>query len=652
MNRLLGIGITGLRAHQQAIGTTGHNIANANVEGYSRQRVDLTTQSGQKLGAGYTGSGVQVTDIRRLVDEFLVEQLRLDTSHFHSMKIMADHYGELDSLLANSSTGLAPAMQEMFASLQQASQDPTSLEVRQVVLNSAGSLAQRFNSLHSALESQQRGVNRQLDALAGQVTALAEGLAAVNRELTERHPSDGGTGRPNTLLDKRDSLLQELSELVGVQVSTGPGGAANVFMGNGQPLVMGSQANRLLTAPSTTDPGQQELVFSAGEVHQVISPFIKGGSLGGLLDYRRESLEPAFGQLGRIALNLAWDFNEQQRSGLDLDGDPGQNLFADINRPQAMRDRVMGAATNDGNARLEVAITDPGALTTDRYQLHIGSDDQYRLVRLGDGQQVAGGDLADLDGIELDGFTLNLAEGSLQEGDRFVIAPTRTGARDLQQVMQAPEELAFAQPLRGRADAANQGSGSLTVTDWASAEPPVQIKFTSANTFSVLDLSDPENPQPLDGLQDLAFTPDSTTPVTIRDPDSQEVLYRFELGGRPAAGDGFVVEPNALGSSDNRNALAMAELREQAGIGGHQGYESAYGLLVEQVGSRTAELKINRDAADTLVTQARSQRDAVSGVNLDEEAANLIRFEQAYNASAQVINIARTLFDSLLTALR
>lgn len=653
MNSILGIGITGLRAHQQAISTTGNNITNANVPSYSRQRVIFDTQGGQLNGAGYLGSGVKVSDIERVVDRFLVTQLRLDTSNYNAFNTLASHFSALDTLLADSSTGIAPAMQNFFSALQQATQDPTSLEVRQVVLSSAASVAERFNALYGALQEQEASINGQLDALAGQVTTLAQALADLNRDIAEYSHGGGMTGQPNMLLDKRDALLLELSELVGIKVSTEASGMVNVFMGNGQSLVMGTQASILTTEPSRSDPRRQDLVFSAGAVTQSVSRFLEGGVIGGLLAYREQSLDLAFNQLGRIALTLADTFNAQQRSGLDLSGQFGDELFADINAAALQRVRAIPASTN-GNAQLDVRITDTRALSDSDYQLNIGAGgNTYTLVRLSDGEVVASG--TDVHDIEVDGFALALGGGTLQEGDRFLIAPTRTGAQDIDVTLSRPEKLAFAQPLRIGANIANQGSGTVTPGSFVTAQqldPPVLIQFTSAHTFDVLDNSNPDAPVPISGLTGLGFTPGGATPVTIRDPVTNEVVYEFELGGRPVAGDSFTIEFNAHGSSDNRNALAMAALRDQPTMGQRQNYESAYGLLVERVGARTAELKINRDAADTLLAQTEASRNAVSGVNLDEEAANLIRFEQAYNASAQVINMARSLFESLLAALR
>lgn len=666
MNNLLGIGISGLLVHQRAIGTTGNNITNANVPGYSRQRVIFDTQSEQLMGAGYMGTGARVTDVERIVNQFMINQLRLDTSNFRQMEVLASNFSQLDSLLANESTGIAPALQEFFAALQQSSQDPTSTPVRQVVLSSAGSLAERFNALYSALQTQDMNINRQLDSAAKQITSLGQSLAELNADIAEQGRGGGQTGQPNALLDKRDELLLQLSELVGVKVTTEANGVVNVYMGNGQALVIGNHANALTTQPSRDDPRRQDLVFSAGATSQSVSKFLDGGVVGGLLDYREQSLDVAYNTLGRLAMTLADTFNSQQQVGLDLNGHFGSNLFTDINHAATQLNRAI-PATSNGDARLSVFIDDSSALTTSDYQLNIGAGGSYTLVRLSDGVQVDTG--TDVNDIAIDGFQISLSSGTLQAGDSFRIAPTRTGAQDIGVVLHDPVELAFAQPIRSDASLDNQGSGvispgqTLAVHDASGAlqslfatpeqlSPPLLVRFTSATAYEILDNSDPANPVALTPPQTGTFTPGQTNTVTVTDSVSGDAVYRFELSGNPASGDTFTIDYNTNGSSDNRNALAMAELRLSDTVGGRMDYESAYGQLVEQVGTNTAKFKINRDAADTLVSQAQANRDAVSGVNLDEEAANLIRFEQAYNASAQVITIARSLFDSLLGALR
>ncbi len=668
MANLISIGVTGLIAHQAAINTTGNNITNANVAGYSRQRIELSTLTEQYMGYGYLGAGVKTDAVTRIVELFMINQLRLDTSNYHSINTKTSMYEQLDGVLADSSTGIAPTVQQLFASLQQAAQDPTSVAVRQVVLGDAGNLVQRFNSLYSMLQGQQQVVNQQLDALVGQVNSLASGIAQLNKQIAE---ASNGTGvQPNALLDKRDEMVRQLSELVGVRaVPDSSTGFLNIFIGNGQPLVVGHRANSLASEPSVEDPSVREIVFSTGAVQQPISQFLSGGKIGGLLDYRKEGLIPAMNELGRIAITFADALNQQQRLGLDLDGNFGNNLFNDINSATAMSARALASGTNTGSAAIDVHIGDTSALTGKDYRLSFSSATDYQLVDA-DGQVVQSGTLGGVPATITtpDGFEIRIAGGStFATGDYYRIQPTRLGAREIGVALSDPRGLAFAQPIATGAGNLNTGSGTVSAgvtlstrtaagalqNTFATANqlsPPLLVRFTSATTYEVLDNTNPAAPVPMAPPVTGTFTPGQANTVTINDPVSGDPVYSFDLAGYPATGDTFTIGYNANGSSDNRNAVALGDLRMSDLIGGNLTMEEAYGAMVAKVGSTTAGLKIGREASDSLLAQAQANRDSVSGVNLDEEAANLIRFEQAYNAAAQVINIARSLFDTMLAA--
>jgi flagellar hook-associated protein 1 FlgK len=668
MASLISIGVTGLTASQTALTTTGNNITNANTPGYSRQRANLSTLPEQLTGAGFIGAGVQVKSIERIVEQFSIGQLRTTTSSYQMANSLATQYEQLDSLLADSSTGIAPALQSFFSAVQQASQDPTSVATRQVVLGAAGSLAQRFNALYGQLNAQTQTINDQISSLTGQVSSLAQSLAKLNQQIADQ----SGTGAmPNELLDKRDEMLRQLSEMVDVRVVQS-GSMVNVFIGSGQPLVVGNQYNTLTTAPDPTDASHQQVMFVSGGANQDITNLVSGGKLGGLIQYRDENLDTVFNSLGRIALTIADTVNKQQQLGLDLNSSFGKNLFIDINSAAAQAGRVTAATGNSSAATLGVSITNTGALSTSNYQLNFTSATGYSLVRLSDGAAVASGVLGAVPATITtpDGFQIDIASGTFAAGDRFSIEPTATAAREIAVSLQRPEELAFAQPISTTANLANTGGGKISAgvtldTRLASGAlqstfatpgalaPPLLVRFnTPASTYDILDNSNPAAPVAIAGMSGLAFTPGQDNAVTINDPVSGDPVYSFTLSGNPAAGDRFTVGFNANGSSDNRNAVAFAELNLSKSVGGSQTFSDSYGQLVSKVGSRTAELKISRDAADTLVTQAQANRDSISGVNLDEEAANLVKFEQAYNASAQVISIARSIFDTLLGAFR
>ena len=675
MPSLISIGVSGLTANQLALGTTGNNITNANVAGYSRQRIDLVTNPEQYSGVGYTGAGVKIEGVRRIVDQFAIAQLQMNTSSFNGIKIQSTLADQIDSLLADQSTGVAPMLQNFFADIQQASQDPTSIPGRQVVLNDAGSLADRFNGLYSQLSAMNDSLNSRLDALTSEVTSLAQAIAQLNKDIADVGGGAGASAQPNALLDKRDEAIRKLSELVGVRAVDQGNGMINVFVGNGQPLVVGAQANQLSTAASTTDPTRREVVFVAPNGNSLpISQFVTGGTVGGLLQFRQGTLDVATNTLGQIALNVADSINQQHRLGLDLEGNFGNNLFTDINSTTQMQNRALARSTNTGSADLQVYISDASTLTTSDYQLNFTSATAYSLVR-SDGSALTPPVTGVLGALPAtittpDGFEIRVPTGStFAAGDVYGIQPTKLGAQAISMALQRPQEIAFAQPISTAASVSNTGGGAISAGEMLAVyeadgttmqstfatpdalTPPLLVRFTSATTYEILNNTNPAAPVALVPPITGTFTPGQNNTVTINDPSSGDPVYRFNLSGNPANGDEFAIRYNSSGSSDNRNALALGMLQNTDTIGTAT-FEDAYGQLVANVGTNAAQLQISADASESLLTQAQATRDAISGVNLDEEAANLIMFQQAYNASAQIIQIARSVFDTLLTAFR
>lgn len=664
MANLLNIGVSGLRSHQTSLQVTGNNITNVNVPGYSRQRAELETIPEQFKGVGYIGSGSNVSAINRVVDQFLITQLQLDSSSFQRLDIYTSNLEQVDSLLADEYAGLSTAIDDFYGAVETGATDPTSIPARQLVINLGQSLTERFNTLNDRFNQQNQLINQQLGILTEQATSLAEGIADLNGAI-EDATGKGGGAQPNKLLDDRDELIRQLAEIVTVRTTTEPGGAMNVFIGSGQPLVVGRLANGLDVTSSQNEPGNAAIEFVGTSSTQKITEQISGGKLGGLLDFQENVLSQTFNSMGRLALGVAETFNEQQGKGLDLNGNFGSNIFTDINSAGQIADRAFADTTNTGTGSAGVTITDIGALTTSDYSLVITAAG-YDLVRQSDNTVVGTGALPALPGsiTAADGFDIDLSAGTYNTGDVFYIRPTRFGAQDIGMVISQPQQLAYASPVMTDASLGNTGGGTISsgevlnvrdangalLTEFATPgalNPPLLIRFTSATTYNVYNNS---NPAALGApLSAGVFIAGQVNSVTIGTPSA----YQFELAGTPENGDEFTVAFNSNGISDNRNALALGATRVSNTLeGGTINFEEAYGRLVEEIGAKTAQGRVSRDASETLLAQSQAARDSLSGVNLDEEAANLIKFEQAYNASAQVINIARQIFDSLLAAFR
>lgn len=513
MADILKIGISGLKVHQTALAVTGHNIANVDTEGYSRQDATIENQNPQFSGGVWLGSGAQLTDVRRIYDEFLVGQLQKDTSSFNYFDTLSTNAEQIDKLLADPGTGIQPGIENMFGAFQAAIDDPSSLPARQVVISESQGLVDRFHSIQGRLNDSNNIINGQLGAMATQISTLGEAIAELNVQIQFATASANGN-YPNDLLDKRDLAIKELSELISVSIVKQDDDAVNIFIGNGQPLVIGKDFNDISTSTGFKDPSRDALVMTRNGVVQDITDSLKGGQMGGLLEYRKEVLDPVANQLGRVAIALQYNLNEQHALGIDINGDPGGLFFEDINDPYYAHGRVIGNANNaqPDDRTLGIYFTDPNLLNDSDYEIKFTGPNDYtfKVTRLSDGQEVLSNVLSTSfpESFNVDGFDITFEAGNFKEGDQFYVMPTRGGAKDIELDIQLPQEIALASAVMTDYDVGNRGEAVISsgqVYD-ASApsfqtphllSPPLVVKFTSDTTYDVLDNTDPANPIPL-----------------------------------------------------------------------------------------------------------------------------------------------------------
>jgi flagellar hook-associated protein 1 len=553
---LLGIAVSGLKTSQAQLGAAGQNITHANEEGYTRQRVEVGTNPALFSGSGFIGTGVNVQSIDRLANEFVITQIRLDTTAFNELDAFSQKIGELDNLLANESIGLSSGLAEFFSSMQAATDDPTSIPVRQLVLAQADVLAQRFGALYGRFGEINNIVSQELDATAGQISALASSLSNLNESIVNA-VGQGSGNTPNDLLDERDETLRQLSELVAITTFEQSDGAINVFIGNGQPLVVGTTVNEVRAVPGQTDATRTDIAFVNNDSIQVITDEIRGGRMGGLLDFRNDVLDRSFNELGRIALTFTEAMNAQQQLGLDLNGNFGEPIFDPINSRQAQLDRVSPSQTNAAppDRLVSVEILDPTILSNSDYELRLSGSgpDAYELVRLTDDTVVQAGGLPAQrpTSFEAEGFRVTFETGSFADGDRFTIMPTRFGANNVDVIATSPEILAFAQPVTTANSLSNTGTGSISqgetlqTIDPATGElmpafenlgqlsPPLMVRFTSETTYDVLDATDPANPKSLNPpLENLQFKPGERNQILPSEPGQTVVASDGANAGR------------------------------------------------------------------------------------------------------------------------
>jgi len=632
---LLNVGTSALLSLQRAISTTGHNIANVNTEGYSRQRVNFDTLPSQFSGGNYIGSGVSTTSVQRSYDQFLTSEVRTRTASQSGFQAFYELSSRLDGLLADPAVGLAPALDSFFGVVQDVANNPGSLPERQVLLGEAQVLADRFHYLDGNFRNMGDELNTRIEGAVGEINSLAQSIADLNEEVVRA--TARATGEPpNDLLDARDQLINQLAEIIGVTTVEQSDGAVNVMVGKGQSLVVGFTAEQLQTAVDPYD-GTQILVGSASPAGGItdLSRFLSGGELGAALDFRERMLNPAINQLGMLATGIAATFNEQHQLGLDLNSQPGGEFFLPLNAT------FVAHPNNSGLTSLAVDISDATALTGDDYSLRFGGG-QWTLTNLTTNvTQTGAGPFA------VDGLAINVA-GAPVDGDAFVIQPTRQGATLFDVVLSRPEDFAAAFPLRSASELSNTGSAQIegvVVTDASGLPLAGQVTLTF-------------NPDALGiGLPGFDLTGIAGGPLSY-DPATQSNGAAFSLGGidftvsgDPQSGDELTISNNTGGSGDNRNALALAGLQTSRELaGGTSSYQETYGRLVADIAVQSRQAETGATTESILLEQAVGARESVSGVNLDEEAANLIRFQQAYQAAAQMITVADQLFQTLLNA--
>ncbi|GAB4356907.1 MAG: flagellar hook-associated protein FlgK [Gammaproteobacteria bacterium] len=633
---IFGIGTSALSSFQRAIATTGHNIANVNTEGYSRQRVELTQRTPQFTGAGWVGSGTEVVTTERLYSEFLTREIRSGTTNFHQLETFYKYASQLDRLLADQDSGLQPTLDGFFNAMQELADYPSSQAVRQTVLSEAEALASRFNSLSRQLDGIRQSSDLQIRTTVEEINGLADSIAALN----ERIVAVQGSGHtPNDLLDQRDELLRRLSERVSVTSLEQSDGAVNVFIGNGLNLVVGNQTNSLSVIPNNFDASRLDVAIDLGSTSVRITDQISGGALGGLYQFQNGILGEAYNELGLIAIGLADTFNAQHQLGQDLQGNLGGLFFNDI---AASSPATFAGTTNTGTGVIDADITDVNALTASDYELSFDGA-LYTLTRLSDNTTVATN--ASLAALSGDGLSFSLVSGAIAANDRFLIQPTRNGANDLAVTVATTNEIAAAAPIRTAAATTNSGSAVISagvVNGPPPTDPNLQqtVTITFNNPPTTFDVTGTGTGNPAG----VAYTSGGSISYNG---------WTIEISGTPAAGDVFTIEANAGGVGDNRNALLLGELRTRNTLNnGTATFQTRYGSFVADVGVQTHQADVSQQAQKSLLDQTISERNSLSGVNLDEEAANLLRFQQAYQAAAQVISTAGTLFDTLLGAVR
>jgi len=746
---IFSIGVGGLNAAQSGLYTTSHNISNASTAGFTRQQIVQTTNTPMFTGSGFIGQGTNVQTVQRVYNKFLTGQVLNAQAGASEMDAYLTQLNQINNLLGDSTAGLAPALSDFFKGVQDVAANPSNIPARQSMLSMGQALVARFQGLDARISEIRDGVNQQITTEAVTINALAQQLGNMNQQIIAAQAA--GMGQPaNDLLDQRDTIIANLNKEIKVQVVEQSDGTMSAFIGSGQPLVVGTQVYSIAPVQAQDDPEKISLAMTTPQGAKIYlqDSVLSGGTLGGLISFRNESLDVAENALGRVALGLANSFNDLHTLGQDLNGSPGKAFFnlptpevkanaknvssatvvsaaiidsdyrvdfdgANYNitrvpanpslpvippsatlpvvvdgvhiqlsttsgapnagdvflvRPgNPASSRVIPESDNTGAAVLESSASNMQAMGTSDYRLDYTAAGQFRLTRLSDNafwMGNGGSEQAALDDLATQvqtGVSLSFSGTAATVGDSFLIRPTRTAARNLGLAISDPTEIAAGMAFRTSATLANKGTAKIdagAVLDNSYLPLPatgVTLTFNAAlNQFAVAGAAP--------AVSNIAYNPATASSTTI----SFNGLS-FTISGTPKDGDSFTLKPNSNGVSDNRTAQLLGGLQVANSLSATAydvnsvssttlafsssatvSFQGAYAQLISSVGNKAREVTVTGEAQQALVDQSENARQSLSGVNLDEEAANLMRYQQAYQASAKMLDIANKMFDEIL----
>jgi len=619
MSAALNIGSRALITNLSALQVIGHNIANASTAGYSRQSVQTQSAGYQMMGGLYYGKGVELASVTRAHNSYLTREAQIATSVAASDAERFSRMQQLEAVFPIGEEGLGAAVNGMLNAWTDVASSPTDLSARVVALARGDELAARMRETAGQIDILASSAGQQAKGTVTTVNRLAQDIAAINQRIIE---TQGANGAPNDLLDQRDQLLSELSQHVQLSTVASDDGSVSVFVGGSQPLVLGTKANSLTVARSSEDPSQWQIHFQQGNVSHQMADAALGGSLGGVMLFLNEDLPAMQNLLGRMALAVNTVVNTQHSLGVDLQGNPGANFFVPVAAAAGI-----AAASNTGNADVQAAVLDPTALQASDYRLRFDAGG-VTVTRLSDNTSTSFGTLP----AELDGLSFDVASGGAALGDSFLVRPFANVARNMQMAIGSPSHLAVASPVLVTPGTANGGGMSIeslyASSTLASPMAPATIEFFDG--YYTVNGVDPGVP----------YTPGQ--PITHEG-------WSLTLRGSPQVGDSFTVDAAPLGSTTQNagNAKAMLALRDLATFNGVSLTEG-YGVLISHLGTQVQSAKFASSYSGQMATNTENARASVAGVNLDEEAARLLQFQQAYQASAKFLQIAQSTFDTLL----
>lgn len=647
-------GVSGLLAAQQQLATTGHNIANVNTEGYNRQRAEQNASPGLFNGGNFIGSGTFINDVVRIYDQFSYKEQLHNTSKLGQANASNSSLDQLNNIMSFSGQALSNSIEQFYQTVNGMVDNPSDLGLRSITLNQASILSADFQALNNNFDQLEKAVNGEISQIAGRITDISQQLATINSQILTNN-DQSVKGQPNDLLDKRDQLITQLSEYTNVNTVTDQNGVMTVMIGNGSTLVAGTTALSVGVTSGDPDPLATKISLYGPSSTAQLKPESLGGALAGKFEFRDEHLKQARNEINRLAMAISEKLNSIQAQGLDLNQQQGQDLFTDINSNLLQSSRVLTPSSNAGTLTAQVEIVDISLISTDEYEItYDGSD--YVMTNLNNGATETLTLTAANTYSSSQGFNFVTTGGAVATDDSFIIRPAENSAALMEMVLTDGKGLAASSAVQITPSANNVSAGTMAISQVydpvnARADMDMSIEILESPpgtfTYTVTDntgtTSAPQPYTPPSQLIDLPLTGTAT--------------FQVELKGMPSG-----LAPNApevfsfndgFGVGNGTNALALAASQEEGILNGNsESFTQSLSKTTSIVGSKASSAELVANTAEALHTQAFNRNQSTSGVNLDEEAANLIKFQQAYQASSQIISIANTIFDTLLAAAR
>lgn len=665
---LLQIGTNGILSHQESLQITGQNINNANTPSYVRERTEyLESQYG----------GLERVRVQRMIDQFANRQLRNDISQVSFYEANLQQAEQLDTLLGDSTTNVASSIENFFNTLQDANNDPGSVTARQLVLSDADAMITKFNDFSSYLNEQKDIINERVKLSTDSINSIAENIGNLNERIFASKGSSKANGDTNALMNQRDEELRKLAELIDFSVVEQSNGGLSVNLKNGQPLVL--EDGRFNTVAAKNNPNTERLEFvlekdhGGGKRSEFLVPAEQiGGSVGGYMEYRDTVLMPTQRRMGQLAIRIADSLNAQNQKGMDLDNQLGRKLF-DLSLTEASG---LEYEENTGNALVTMNVLEGNSesFPSENLQVTMTSATDYEVVAVDsqgkplEGAEVVTGTLNAAGQADIVRYGVSLqVDNTANAGDKFLVKPAEGAAAEISLAVRRPEDVALASPVRVTDNAENTGAATAelsavnvpdeyydTTNNTLLGTAPASIEITNKNgNFYDVELFD-KNGNSMGTLTNTDDLADVVSRIAGTNAD-----YDVDIVGEPAVGDRFDIAYNENGFDDNSNGQRITDLQRQQLVrrDGAEDYEptmtfnESYGRLVSDVGSRVSQTRVLRDSAQAIQNQTEALYESKAGVNLEEEAANLIQYQQAYTASARIITTSQTIFNTLLQSL-